>query len=178
MIGQMLGHYRIIERIGVGGMGEVYRAKDERLERDVALKVLPAGTLADEAARKRFRKEALALAKLNHPNIGVVHDFDRQDGVDFLVMEYIAGATLAERIAAGALPEKEVLALGAQIAAPDYFAMIYAGLGEKEQALAWLREAFDQHAAALTYIQCTQEFDLLRSDPRFQDLLRRIGLPQ
>ncbi|MFY9585078.1 MAG: serine/threonine-protein kinase, partial [Candidatus Acidiferrales bacterium] len=117
MIGHTLSHYRVVEQIGSGGMGVVYRAHDDRLERDVALKVLPTGTLADEAARKRFRKEALALAKLGHPNIGVIHDFDTQDGVDFLVMEYIAGATLAERIAAGALPEKEVLALGAQIAA-------------------------------------------------------------
>ncbi len=79
-IGQTLGHYRITERVGVGGMGVVYRAHDERLERDVALKVLPTGTLADEDARKRFRKEALALARLNHPNIAAVYDFDTQDG--------------------------------------------------------------------------------------------------
>ena len=72
MIGQTLGHYRIVEKIGAGGMGEVYRAHDEKLERDVALKVLPPGMLADEAARKRFRKEALALAKLNHPNIETI----------------------------------------------------------------------------------------------------------
>ncbi|MEE8607583.1 MAG: protein kinase [Nitrospiraceae bacterium] len=69
MLGRAQGHYRIVEKIGAGGMGEVYRATDTRLERDVALKVLPSGTLADEAARKRFRKEALALAKLNHPHI-------------------------------------------------------------------------------------------------------------
>ena len=69
MIGQTLGHYRVAEKIGEGGMGVVYRARDEQLERDVALKILPAGALADEATRKRFRKEALALAKLNHPNI-------------------------------------------------------------------------------------------------------------
>ena len=113
MIGQTLGHYRI----GEGGMRVVYRARDEQLDRDVALKVLPPGVLADEAARKRFRKEALALAKLNHPNIETVHEFGSQNGVDFLVMEYIPGATLAERLAAGKLPEKEVLRLGAQIAA-------------------------------------------------------------
>ena len=68
-VGHTLGHYRIIEQIGAGGMGVVYRAYDEQLERVVAVKVLPVGTLADEAARKRFRKEALALARLNHPNI-------------------------------------------------------------------------------------------------------------
>jgi serine/threonine protein kinase len=92
----------------------VYRARDERLERDVAVKVLPAGTLADEAARKRFRKEALALSQLNHPNIATVHDFDTQEGVDFLVMEYIPGVTVAEK--PGPLAEKEVLRLGTQLA--------------------------------------------------------------
>jgi TolB-like protein/Tfp pilus assembly protein PilF/predicted Ser/Thr protein kinase len=116
MIGQTLGHYLVVEKIGAGGMGEVYRAHDERLDRYVALKVLPAGLLGDEAARKRFRKEALALSKLSHPNIGVIHDFDTQDGIDFLVMEYIQGVTLREKLAGGALPEKEVATLGAQIA--------------------------------------------------------------
>jgi serine/threonine protein kinase len=87
LIGWTLGHYRILRWIGGGGMGEVYVAHDERLERDVAIKVLSRGLLADEAARKRFRKETLALSKLNHPNIATIHDFDTQDGVDFLVME-------------------------------------------------------------------------------------------
>jgi eukaryotic-like serine/threonine-protein kinase len=117
MIGQTLGHYRVLEKIGAGGMGVVYRANDQRLDRNVALKILPPGTLADEAARRRFRKEALALARLSHPNIGVIHDFDAQDGVDFLVMEYIPGTTLDVKLAACGLPEKEVVALGAQIAA-------------------------------------------------------------
>ena len=118
MIGQTLGHYRIIEKIGAGGMGEVYRARDERLARDVAVKVLPAGVLSDEASRKCFRNEALALSKLNHPNIETVHDFDTQDGVDFLAMEYIIGTTLAQKLSAsGSLPEKEVLGIGSQIAA-------------------------------------------------------------
>jgi len=116
MIGQRLGHYLIIEKIGAGGMGEVYRAHDEQLDRDVALKVLPIGTLTDEVTRRRFRKEALALAKLNHPNIAAVYELGSQDEMDYLVMELIPGATLAERLAAGALPESEVLAIGAQIA--------------------------------------------------------------
>ncbi len=116
MIGERLGHYHILEQIGAGGMGVVYRARDERLERDVALKVLPSGTLADENARKRFRKEALTLSKLNHPNIETVHDFDTQGGVDFLVMEYIPGTTLDQTLIAGALPEKDVLRLGRQLA--------------------------------------------------------------
>ena len=116
MIGQTLGQYRVIEKIGAGGMGVVYRARDERLERDVALKVLPAGALADEEARKRFRREALSLSKLNHPNIATIHDFNTERGVDFLAMEYISGVTLSGRSLAGALPEAEVVALGRQAA--------------------------------------------------------------
>jgi serine/threonine-protein kinase len=116
MIGQALSHYRIVEKIGAGGMGEVYKAHDERLDRHVAIKVLPSGTLADEHARKRFRKEALALSKLNHPNIATVHDFDTQDDVDFIVMEYVEGGSLADRVKTGPLPEMEISDLGVQIA--------------------------------------------------------------
>ena len=78
--GITLGHYRLIERIGAGGMGEVWRARDERLERDVALKLLLPGLLADEAARKRFRREALSLSQLNHPGIATVFDFNSEAG--------------------------------------------------------------------------------------------------
>ena len=87
-------------------MGEVYRAQDEHLDREVAIKVLTPGTLADEHTRKRFRKEALALSKLNHPNIATIHDFDTQRGVDFLVMEYIPGVTLDEQAGERANPRK------------------------------------------------------------------------
>ena len=89
----------------------VYRAHDDRLDRDVALKVLPARALADEDARKRFRKEALALSKLNHPNIATIFDFNTLDGVDFLVMELVQGESLAQKVQGRALPEKEVAAL-------------------------------------------------------------------
>jgi len=116
MIGQTVSRYLIVEKIGAGGMGVVYRAHDERLDRDVALKVLPPGVFRDEAARKRFRKEALALSKLNHPNIATIHDFDSQDGVDFLVMEFITGTTLSHKLRSEGLSEKEVIALGLQIA--------------------------------------------------------------
>lgn len=116
MIGKTLSHYKILEQIGAGGMGVVYRARDERLERDVALKVLPADALPDEDARKRFRKEALALSSLNHPNIATVFDFDHQEGVDFLAMEFIAGESLAEKLQRGPLSEKEIASLGGQIA--------------------------------------------------------------
>ncbi len=116
MIGRTLSHYRIVEKIGAGGMGEVYRARDQHLGRDVAIKVLPPGTLGDEHARKRFRKEAQALSKLNHPHIATVFDFDTQDGVDFLVMELVEGVTLSDKLAAGALSEKEITRLGGQVA--------------------------------------------------------------
>ncbi|HUJ31018.1 MAG TPA: protein kinase [Candidatus Acidoferrum sp.] len=116
LIGLELSHYRIIEEIGSGGMGVVYRAHDQHLDREVAVKVLTPGTVTDEAARKRLREEALALSKLNHPNIATIHDFDTQQGVDFLVMEYISGIRLRERLAAGPLPEKETLRLGVQLA--------------------------------------------------------------
>jgi len=108
MIGKSLGHYLIIEEIGAGGMGVVYRARDSRLERDVAIKVLPAGMFAHPEARRRFRNEALALARLNHPNICSVYDFDSEDGADFLVMEYVPGLSLDKRLGEGSLGLDEV----------------------------------------------------------------------
>ena len=96
-------------------MGVVFRAHDERLDRDVAIKLLPLGTIHDDAARKQLRKEALIVSKLNHPNIATIYDFDSQDGLDFLVMELIPGSTLDERLASGALSEKEALRLAAQL---------------------------------------------------------------
>jgi serine/threonine protein kinase/tetratricopeptide (TPR) repeat protein len=116
MIGKTLSHYQVKEQIGAGGMGVVYLAHDQKLERDVALKVLPAGLLADESARKRFRKEALALAKLNHPNISTVHDFATDDGTDFLVIEFIPGVTLLDKLNHTSLPMKDVIRLGIQLA--------------------------------------------------------------
>lgn len=114
--GQTLGHFRLIEEIGAGGMGVVYRAWDTRLERDVAVKVLNAKTLSDASARKRFRREALILSRLNHPNVEAVYDFHSEQGVEYLVLEYVPGTSLNERLERGALPQKEVLALGIQLA--------------------------------------------------------------
>lgn len=96
-------------------MGVVYLARDEQLERDVAVKVLPSGTFTDEATRRHFRKEAAALAKLNHPPIETVYDFGTHDGLDFLVMEYVPGKTLADRLSGQALPEKEIIELAMHI---------------------------------------------------------------
>ena len=113
--GQLLGHFRLIEEIGAGGMGIVFRARDTRLERDVAVKVLNEKTLSDATARKRFRREALILSRLNHPNVEAVYDFHTEKGLDYLVMEYVPGSSLNERLEGGALPEKDVLALGIQL---------------------------------------------------------------
>ena len=117
MIGKTLSHYRIEAQLGAGGMGVVYRAHDEHLERDVAIKVLPGDALEDDASRKRLRKEALALSKLNHPHIATVHDFDTHEGVDFLVMELLEGESLAERLARSPLASAEAVRLALQLAA-------------------------------------------------------------
>ena len=109
MIGRTLGHYRLVECLGRGGMGEVWRARDDRLDRDVAVKVLPVAVSDDEEARGRFEREAKAAAALNHPNICVVYDVGRDGGVDFIVMELVQGPTLAERLQGGPLPLPEVI---------------------------------------------------------------------
>lgn len=116
MIGRTLSHYQILERIGSGGMGEVYRAWDEHLEREVALKILPSGAVSDEGARRRFRSEALALSRLSHPNIATIHEFDSQDGIDFLVLELVPGVTLSDRIGQGPTPEADTARIGEQLA--------------------------------------------------------------
>jgi eukaryotic-like serine/threonine-protein kinase len=116
MVGETISHYRILAQIGAGGMGVVYKAYDEQLEREVALKVLLPGLLAEEGARKRFRKEALALARLNHPNIATIFEFGNEGGADFLVTEYIPGITLDMKLSAGALGVEEAVRLGTQLA--------------------------------------------------------------
>jgi serine/threonine protein kinase len=92
-IGALLGHYRILEEIGHGGMGVVFRAHDERLKREVAVKILPSRVFTSESARKRFQREARVLAKLNHSNVAMAFDYGQEDGVDYLVTEYVGGLT-------------------------------------------------------------------------------------
>jgi len=121
LIGRKLSHYRVVRKVGEGGMGVVYQARDTRLERDVALKVLATGTLVGSDARHRFRREALALSTLNHPNIATVYDFDSGD-VDLLVMELIHGETLAQKLRGGAIPGVQSLAIATQIAEALEFA--------------------------------------------------------
>jgi serine/threonine protein kinase/Tol biopolymer transport system component len=114
--GTKLGPYEIQSPLGAGGMGEVYRARDTRLGRDVAIKVLPAHLSADPDLRQRMEREARAISSLNHPHICTLHDIGSQDGIDFLVMEHLEGETLADRLQRGALPLDEVLKIGIQIA--------------------------------------------------------------
>ena len=115
-IGQVLGHYRIVEQVGAGGMGVVFRAHDEQLDRDVALKILPQVALLSEPARRQFRREALSLARITDPNVMMAFDFGHSNGIDYLVTEYVPGVTLDLKLAGGPLPEGEVLNLGKQLA--------------------------------------------------------------
>jgi serine/threonine protein kinase len=114
--GTRLGPYEIVAPLGAGGMGEVYRAKDTRLGRDVAVKVLPSHLSASAEVRARFEREARAVSSLNHPHICTLHDVGREGDTDYLVMELVDGETLAERLARGALPLADVLRIGGQIA--------------------------------------------------------------
>ena len=114
--GSKLGPYEIQSPLGAGGMGEVYRARDTRLGRDVAVKVLPSHLSSDPELKERFQREARAISSLNHPNICTLHDVGHQEGVDFLVMEYLEGETLQQRLLRGTLSLKQVLEYGIQIA--------------------------------------------------------------
>ena len=114
--GRMLSHYRLVEKIGEGGMGVVWKAEDTTLRRDVALKILPDVFAHDADRRTRFSREARLLASLNHPNIAAIHGFEEEDGVSFLVLEMVPGEDLAERIAAGPVEVSEALAIARQIA--------------------------------------------------------------
>src|SRR5713226_2476380 len=114
--GTRLGPYEILSAIGAGGMGEVYRARDTRLDRIVAIKVLPAHLADDPERRERFEREARTIASLNHPHICTLYDIGHQDGIDFLVLEYLEGETLAQRLLKGPLPLEPVLQYAIEMA--------------------------------------------------------------
>ena len=114
--GTRLGPYEITGTLGAGGMGEVYRARDTRLKREVALKILPESFATDPERLARFQREAEVLASLNHPNIAGIHGLEEQDGIRALILELVEGPTLADRIARGAIPMDEALPIAKQIA--------------------------------------------------------------
>src|SRR6187551_2104738 len=114
--GTRLGPYEILGALGAGGMGEVYKARDTRLERTVAIKVLPSLTQADPDSRARFEREAKVLASFDHPHICALHDVGREGAIDFIVMPYVTGETLAARLAKGPLPLPQVIETASQIA--------------------------------------------------------------
>ena len=116
MIGRQFGPYRLVAPLGAGGMGEVYRARDTKLGRDVAIKILPSHFTADAERRSRFAREARLLATLNHPHIGAIYGLEETDGVTALVLELVEGPTLADRLARGPLPIPEAIAIARQIA--------------------------------------------------------------
>lgn len=107
--GTKLGPYEILGPLGAGGMGEVYRARDTRLERDVAIKVLAANLSSDPSLRLRLEREAKAISKLSHPHICTLHDIGHQDGVDFLIMELVEGETLEHKLTKGPLPPEHAV---------------------------------------------------------------------
>ncbi|HYT31476.1 MAG TPA: serine/threonine-protein kinase, partial [Thermoanaerobaculia bacterium] len=114
--GARLGPYEIVSPLGAGGMGEVYKARDTRLERTVAIKVLPSHLSSSPEVRQRFEREAKTISALSHPHICALYDVGNQDGVEYLVMEYLEGETLADRLAKGALALEQTLRYGIEIA--------------------------------------------------------------
>src|ERR1700684_4536621 len=116
MIGKILGHYRVLEKIGSGGMGEVYRASDERLGRDVAIKILKPSLANDQDRLRRFEQEARAAAALSHPNIVAIYDIGMHDGAPYIVSELLEGQTLRERVLHGPLSRNQAIDYARQIA--------------------------------------------------------------
>jgi eukaryotic-like serine/threonine-protein kinase len=148
MTGRTIGRYLVHERLGAGGMGEVYRAQDTRLARSVALKLLLPGLTAEEELRARFMREAKAASALNHPNIINIYDIDQVDGVDFIAMEYIEGCTLRSLIDSLELATAEALDYTVQIEmAPAFYlaycvlGMAYVQLGMRHESIAALEKA-------------------------------------
>ena len=114
--GTKLGPYEIVSSLGAGGMGEVYKARDTRLDRTVAVKILSANVTGNAEVKARFEREARAISQLQHPNICTLFDIGRDDGTDFLVMEYLEGETLADRLHRGALPLDQLSRIGMEVA--------------------------------------------------------------
>jgi hypothetical protein len=163
--GTKLGSYEILSQIGAGGMGEVYRARDPKLGRDVAIKVLPEMFARDAERMARFQREAKVLASLDHPNIATIHGLEESDGTRALVMEALRILGDVER---NWKPDG---------VASYWIAVGCASLGDKDAAFEWLEKALQERAPFLVYLKETVNLEGLRNDPRFDNLVKRIGIP-
>jgi len=150
MLGKTISHYQLLEKLGSGGMGVVYKAQDTKLPRFVALKFLPEGLAGDPQTLERFKREAYAASALSHPNICTIYDIDKFEDQPFIVMEFLEGRTLKEHIA-----EKRM----------------------EKRTLLWLDRANEERSARMVFLNVDPAFDAFRSDPQFQDLLGCAGLP-
>ena len=173
MIGQRLGHYRIESQLGAGGMGVVYRAHDETLDRTVAIKVVGERLASEPTARERLLREACTASALNHPHVCTVHEVGEADGQVFIVME---GFERVMRQLNQATLDGLKEDARTRYVSPFYFAVAYSRLGDKDEAFAWLEKAAVERSPWVTYIKGDPDFDGVRSDPRFTALLKRIGL--
>ncbi|HKQ61201.1 MAG TPA: protein kinase [Candidatus Polarisedimenticolaceae bacterium] len=198
MIGRTLSHYRITAAIGAGGMGAVYRATDTKLERDVALKVLPAELPSDPDRLARFRREARAVAALNHPHIVTIDSVEEADGLHFLTMELVEGQPLDRLVPAGELPLARVLEIGAALAAAlasahekaleqlapvdvaaldahhgFHLAESFAACGETARALDLLERSVEGFYPSPFIAESCRLLEPLRGTPRFARVLER-----
>jgi aminoglycoside phosphotransferase (APT) family kinase protein len=183
-----LGPCEIVAPIGAGGMGEVYRAYDTRLHRDVAIKVLPAHLADDADRRQRFQREARAVAALSHPSVVAIHDVGAEGSTVYAVMELLDGETLG---AGGSRRRTRRLAVTGKaraiVAEMEEWsprvnrayanARVYAVLGELDQAFAWLRQSAEDRDSHVTWVGLDFIFAELRQDPRYAAFVREVGLP-
>jgi hypothetical protein len=183
-----LGPCEIVAPIGAGGMGEVYRAYDTRLHRDVAIKVPPAHLADDADRRQRFQREARAVAALSHPSVVAIHDVGAEGSTVYAVMELLDGETLG---AGGSRRRTRRLAVTGKaraiVAKMEEWsprvnrvhanARVYAVLGELDQAFAWLRQSAEDRDSHVTWVGLDFIFAELRQDPRYAAFVREVGLP-
>jgi hypothetical protein len=168
--GTRLGPYEILSPLGAGGMGEVYRARDSRLDRDVAVKVLPESLIADGDALARFEREAKAVAALSHPNILAIHDFGREGGIAYAVMELLAG----QRPKALAMLEDLNRRASSEYIAPFHLAFLHIPMGNVDEAVSCLERACEDRNALTWWIRDCPFYDPIRAHPRFPALLEKI----
>jgi serine/threonine protein kinase len=188
MVGKTINHYKVLEKIGEGGMGQVYRAEDTKLGRNVAVKFLPDKLTQNREALERFQTEARAASALDHPNICTICDIGEHAGQPFIVMQYLEGQTLKDHITAAPIETGELLELGVQIADALNaahaqgiihcdIAAVYAGLGEMDKAFEWLGRTLEPDELDDFWLHWFDfEFAPVRDDPRFQNLMQRMNL--